>query len=34
MKKTSSNETPGLTKSMNTDFWVVGTSKELFVRGS
>ena len=34
-KKTLSNETPVLTKSMNTDIWVVGTSNQLFViRGS
>ena len=33
-EKAPSNKTPALTKSMNTDIWVVHTSKKLFVRGS
>ena len=28
------NETPVLTKSMNMDIWVVGTSNQSFLRGS
>ena len=33
-EKAPSNKTPALTKSMNTDIWVVGTSNQLFRRGS
>ena len=33
-EKAPSNKTPALTKSMNTDIWVVHTSKKPFVRGS
>ena len=29
-----SNETPIVSKSMNIDVWVVGTSNQLFLRGS
>ena len=29
-EKASSNKTPALTKSMNVDLWVVGTSNQLF----
>ena len=29
-----SNKTPALTKNMNMNIWVVGTSNQLFVRGS
>ena len=32
-EKTPSNKTPALTKSMNMDNWVVGTSNQLFIRG-
>ena len=34
MEKTPSNKTSALTKSTNMDIWVVGTSNQLFVRGS
>ena len=33
-EKAPSNKTPALTKSTNMDIWVVGTSNQLFVRGS
>ena len=33
-EKAPSNKTPALTKSMNTDIWVVGTLNQLFIRGS
>ena len=33
-KKAPSNKTPGLTKSMSMDIWVVGTSDQLSVKGS
>ena len=33
-KKVPSNETPAIAKSMNMDVWVVGTSNQLFIRGS
>ena len=33
-KKSPSNETAALTKSMNMDIWVNGTLKQVFVRGS
>ena len=33
-KKVPSNKTPVLTKSMNMDIWVVGTSNQLFIRVS
>ena len=33
-KKAPSNKTPTLSKSMNMDIWVVGTSNQLFIRGS
>ena len=29
-----SNKIPALTKSMNMDIWVVGTTNQLFIRGS
>ena len=29
-----SNKTPALTKSMNMGIWVVGTTNQLFIRGS
>ena len=32
--KTPSNKTPALTKSTNMGIWVLGTSSQLFVRGS
>ena len=32
--KALSNKTPALTKSANMDIWVVGTSNQLFMRGS
>ena len=32
--KTPSNKTPALTKSVNMNIWVVGTSNRLFIRGS
>ena len=34
MEKGHPNETPALTKSMNMEIWVVGTSNQLFIRGS
>ena len=33
-EKVLSNKTPSLTKSMNMSIWVVGTSNQLFIRGS
>ena len=33
-EKASLNKTPALSKSMNIDIWVVGTSNQLFIRGS
>ena len=33
-EKAPSNNTPGFTKSMNMDIWVIGTSNQLFLRGS
>ena len=33
-EKAPSSKTPTLTKSMNMDIWVVGTSNQLFLRGS
>ena len=33
-KKAPSNETPALTKSTNIGIWVVGTTSQLFIRGS
>ena len=33
-EKEHSNKTSGLTKSMNMDIWVVGTSSQFFVRSS
>ena len=33
-KKSPSNETAALTKSMNMDIWVNGILKQVFVRGS
>ena len=33
-EKASSNKTLALTKSMNMDIWFVGTSNQLFLRGS
>ena len=33
-EKASSNKTAALTKSMKMDIWVVGTSNQLFRRGS
>ena len=33
-EKAPSNKTPALTKSMNMDIWVFGTSNQLFARGS
>ena len=33
-KKNPLNKTKGLTKSMNMNIWVVGTSNQLFIRGS
>ena len=32
--KSPSSKIPALTKSMNMDIWVVGTLKQLFIRGS
>ena len=34
MEKAPSNKTPELTKSMNMAVWIVGTSNQLFIRGS
>ena len=33
-KKTPSNKTPALTNGRNMDIWVLGTSNQLFIRGS
>ena len=33
-KKAPSKKTPMLSKRMNTDIWVFGTSKQLLIRGS
>ena len=33
-KKSTSNKIPALTKGINVDIWVVGTSKHIFIRGS
>ena len=33
-KKTPSNKTPAVTKSMNMNIWVVGTLNKLFIRDS
>ena len=33
-KKMASNKTPVLTKSTNMEIWVVGTSNQLFIRGT
>ena len=33
-EKSPSNKTPALTKSMNMNIWVIGTSKQVFIRGS
>ena len=33
-EKAPSNETPAFTKSTNMGIWVVGTSNQLFIRGS
>ena len=33
-EKALSYKTPGLTKSMNIVIWVIGTSNQLFLRGS
>ena len=33
-KKVPSNKTPALKKSTNVGIWVVGTSNEVFTRGS
>ena len=33
-EKAPSQKTPALIKSMNMDIWVVGTSNQLFIRGS
>ena len=33
-EKAPANKTPVLTKSMNMDTWVVGTSNQLFIKGS
>ena len=32
--KAPSNETPALTKSINMSIWVVGTTSQVFIRGS
>ena len=34
MEKSFSNKILALMESMNMDVWVVGTSKQLFIRGS
>ena len=34
MEKAPSNKTPALTKSKNMGIWFVGTSNQLFVKGS
>ena len=33
-EKAPSNETPALTKGANLGIWVVGTSNQLFIKGS
>ena len=33
-EKAPSNKTPALTESINMGIWVVGTSSQLFIRGS
>ena len=33
-EKSPSNKTPMRSKSINMDIWVVGTSNQLFIRGS
>ena len=33
-EKAPSNETPAFTKSTNMDIWIVGTTNQLFIRGS
>ena len=33
-EQATSNRTPVYTKSMNMDIWLVGTSNQLFIRGS
>ena len=33
-EEASSNKTQALTKSFNVDIWLVGTSNQLFIRGS
>ena len=33
-EKAPSNETPAFTKSTNMGIWVVGTTNQLFIRGS
>ena len=33
-EKVPSNKTPALTKSTNMGIWVVGTSNQVFIRGS
>ena len=33
-EKTPSNKTPALAKSTNMGIWVVGTTNQLFIRGS
>ena len=33
-EKAPPNETPALTKSTNMGIWVVGTTNQLFIRGS
>ena len=34
MEKAPANKTPALTKSTNMHIWMVGTSNQLFTRGS
>ena len=34
MEKDPTNETSALTKSMNMNIWIIGTSNQLFIRGS
>ena len=34
MEKAPSNKNPTLTKSMDIDIWVAGTSNRIFIRGS
>ena len=33
-EKTPSNKAPALTKNVNMDMWLVGSSNQVFVRGS